>query len=101
MMLRHALPWSLVIVLAVAIYGTAHVVGGKKKELAALEQQIAAELETAHVLRAELSFLASPARLEELAARHTDMRPTAVAQIVDVDGLPAVPQLPLLRGARQ
>ncbi len=101
MMLRHALPWMLVIVLSVAIYGTAHVVGGKQKELAALEQKIAAEMETVHVLRAELSFLSHPARLEELATRHTGMRPTAIAQFVEVDGLPAVPGLPLLRGARQ
>ena len=101
MMLRHALPWSLVIVLAVAIYATAHVVSDKRARLLALERGIAADLEAVHVLRAELSFLTSPARLEGLAARHTEMRPTAVAQFVGVEGLPRAPGRPRLRGAGQ
>ncbi len=59
-----------------------------KDELTSLKQQIAADTDEMHVLRAEWSYLNQPARLEELSRRYLGLAPISGAQVVGLESLP-------------
>ncbi len=80
------------LVLAIMVgFGLFHVkyqVQALEEELTRLNAAILKEQQQTHVLRAEWSYLNTPTRLEELAARHLDLGPVETAQIGSVSSLP-------------
>ncbi len=80
------------LILAIMVgFGLFHVkyqVQDLEEELARLNAAILKEQQQIHVLRAEWSYLNTPARLEELAARHLDLGPIETAQIGSLSSLP-------------
>ena len=80
------------LILAIMVgFGLFHVkyqVQDLEEELARLNAAILKEQRQIHVLRAEWSYLNTPARLEELAARHLDLGPVETAQIGSLSSLP-------------
>lgn len=87
----HLVAVALVIFTSFALYRVKYEAGEKARELAALRTEIAAEKDMIAVLRAEWSHLNRPARLQELAARHLDLRPAGVHQLVTLQDLPSRP----------
>jgi hypothetical protein len=86
-------PTSLILMVLAAAAGGAlfpvsFEVGALDDRLAQLNRQIRDDREAIHVLRAEWSFLNQPARLEELARRHLDLKPVAGAQIAGTGAIP-------------
>ncbi len=59
-----------------------------QKELSALEAKIAKEQNAIRVLNAEWSYLAQPARLQELSGRFLDLRAVSSTQIGTISKIP-------------
>ena len=53
-----------------------------RAELAEVQKQMRYEIDTIHVLKAELSYLASPARLRKLNSEYLKLKDTKVAQMI-------------------
>ena len=87
---------ALVLTAAVAhgIYQLKYDVARLETELTRLDRDLMAEREAIGVLEAEWSYLNRPERLARLAARHLDLKPTAVHRL---DGLERLPLGPLAR----
>ncbi len=71
-----------VLVVALQVYGLEHTSRAAGKRLTAIHEEIAEERETIRRLRAEWSYLNTPARLEKLAERHLAHRPEEVARVM-------------------
>lgn len=71
----------LALISAVAAFTLKYEVRDLEEQLASLENQISESRETAHVLRAEWSYLSRPERLAELAERHLDLAPMDAGQM--------------------
>ncbi|MBN36583.1 MAG: hypothetical protein CMM46_17750 [Rhodospirillaceae bacterium] len=92
MIARGGVIWmSLALVSAVAAFSLKYEVRDLKDELAVLERDLADSRETAHVLRAEWSYLSRPERLAELADRHLELAPMAAGQMGDLLEVPLRP----------
>ena len=80
------------LILAVAVSGALFRVSYRvqhlERHLIGINKQIAQEEESIRVLQAEWSYLNDPARLETLAHKHLDLRPTSPGQIVTLDQVP-------------
>jgi cell division protein FtsL len=80
------------LILAVAVSGALFRVSYRvqhlERHLIGINKQIAQEQESIRVLQAEWSYLNDPARLETLARKHLDLRPTSPSQIVTLDQIP-------------
>ncbi len=85
---------TLVIIVGFGLFHVKYEVQALEEELAGLNAAILKEQQQIHVLRAEWSYLNTPARLEELAARHLDLRPVETAQIGSLSSLPWRPAAP-------
>jgi hypothetical protein len=59
-----------------------------EEQLVHVNKQVAADQEAIHVLKAEWSFLTQPARLADLAQRHSPLKPLTAAQLGSFDTLP-------------
>lgn len=79
---------ALAIIVGFALFHVKYQVQDLEEELARLNAAILKEQQQIHVLRAEWSYLNTPSRLEELAARHLDLGPVQTAQIGSVSSLP-------------
>jgi cell division protein FtsL len=80
--------WCLLAILASGImYHTSDHVQMLQKELDGLNEQIAAEQEATHVLKAEWSYVASPARLEMLATKYLGTQRAKSFQIITMKQL--------------
>ncbi len=79
---------TLVLPVGFGLFHVKYQVQALEEELARLNAAILKEQQQIHVLRAEWSYLNTPSRLEELAARHLDLRPVETAQIGSVSSLP-------------
>ena len=53
-----------------------------RAELAEVQKQMRYEIDTIHVLKAELSYLASPSRLRNLNSKYLRLKDTKVAQMI-------------------
>jgi cell division protein FtsL len=89
-MIRATVAWLLLIVLAgTGLFLVKHEVQDREEKLARLDEQIAKDRETIHVLRAEWAYLTQPSRLARLADRYLGLKPPAPGQIADsIDKLP-------------
>jgi hypothetical protein len=89
-MIRHTISWlALAIVAGTGLFLVKHEVQDLEDRLAALDDKIAKDRETIHVLRAEWAYLTQPDRLSRLAGRHLNLKPPAAGQIADsIDKLP-------------
>jgi cell division protein FtsL len=67
---------------AVALFLVKYEVQNLNDELAALQNDVIAQHEAIHVLRAEWSYLNRPERLAKLAKRHLDLEPMAPSQLI-------------------
>ena len=73
---RAALLWFvLAVVFGAVLFQTSQKVTDGRTRLAVIESEIGKEEDSLRVLNAEWSYLNQPARLEELAARHLDLKP--------------------------
>ena len=79
---------TLAIIVGFGLFHVKYQVQDLEEELARLNAAILKEQQQIHVLRAEWSYLNTPSRLEELAARHLDLGPVQTAQIGSVSSLP-------------
>mgnify|MGYP000224055187 CR=1 FL=1 len=69
-------------------YGLKQTVKQRTAEMHEIERQIEIERETIHVLRAEVTLLSDPARLESLAGRHLELGPPETLQFASLSELP-------------
>lgn len=74
-----------VLVVALQVYGLEHKSRDAGKQLSVLREEIAEERETIRRLRAEWSYLNTPARLERLASRHLSHGQEDVKRILKQD----------------
>ncbi len=79
---------TLAIIVGFGLFHVKYQVQDLEEELSRLNAAILKEQQQIHVLRAEWSYLNTPSRLEELAARHLDLGPVETAQIGSVSSLP-------------
>jgi cell division protein FtsL len=92
---RGGMIWMvLALVSAVAAFTLKYEVRDLETQLASLERQISDSRESAHVLRAEWSYLSRPERLAELAARYLDLAPMGTDQMGTLIDVP-LRELPL------
>ncbi len=68
----------------VGLYQMKSMVEEREKDLAQLRRVIADEKETIQILRAEWAYLNQPARLQRLAAAHSDTKPLAGRQLTTI-----------------
>lgn len=71
-----------------ALFHIAFQVSALEDRLALLNDEIRAERDTIHVLRAEWTHLNQPERLADLSVRYLGMAPVTVASVVNVDAVP-------------
>ena len=82
---RHALAFFLLIVgvgLTVALFYVKTKAQSARSEIALLEHQVQIEVDAINVLRAEISYLESPARLGRLAERQLGLVPVKTDRII-------------------
>ena len=60
-----------------------------RKMSSKLQYEIALEEAAIGVLRAEIAYLESPSRLQDLAGEHLDLAPITTAQMIDADEIAA------------
>lgn len=82
--------WAILALLAgVGLFLLKHDVQTKEDQLARLNRKISADRSAIHVLQAEWTYLNSPDRLRELAARYLpEMQPMKSDQVTTMDALP-------------
>ncbi len=71
-----------------ALFHIAFQVSALEDRLALLNDEIRAERDTIHVLRAEWTHLNQPERLADLSVRYLGMEPVTVASVANVDAVP-------------
>jgi len=77
-----------VIGLSVGLYDIKYRTESADRLAGRIEVQIAAEQDAIRVLRAEWSYLNQPERLQELAARYTELKPLTAKQIGEFEDVP-------------
>ncbi len=82
--------FCLALVASIGLYRTSDRVQELNRELTSLNTSIDSEQRSLHVLKAEWVYLASPSRLEGLAARHLALRPTLSQQTTTLGNLAAL-----------
>ncbi len=85
---------AAVLVVALQVYSLEHESRDATKRLAGLREDIVEEREAIRRLRAEWSYLNTPARLEKLAGRHLSHKPEDVSRVLSreqiADDVPAL-----------
>ncbi|HBM91128.1 MAG TPA: cell division protein FtsL [Rhodospirillaceae bacterium] len=79
--------FSLALIISVGLYHTSYRVDGLTHELRTLNKKIKKEQRNIHVLKAEWVFLANPSRIENVARKHLDLKPTKTDQIASLKKL--------------
>jgi hypothetical protein len=79
---------SLCAALGFGLYNVKYAVQDLDDQLVRIDRQIALDQAQIHVLHAEWSYLTQPARLEDMASRHLDLKPLTPAQLGEFDTLP-------------
>lgn len=74
--------------LAFGVYQGAIITRAQEAYVQSLNKQIAQEQAAIKVLRADWAMLTKPDRLQDLAMRHTELRPVAAAQFTQMASLP-------------
>ena len=92
-LVRHttALFLVLAIGLALVLFTVKYQVQDLEDELVQLNQEITAERQALHVLKAEFSYLTDAERLRQLADRYLDLEPVQPHQIGSFASLSAIP----------
>lgn len=73
--------FSLTLFVSLGLYHTSYRVEELDRQLHGLNDQIEAEQRNIHVLKAEWVYLSNPARIEEAARKHLDLKPTQPQQV--------------------
>ncbi len=88
MIRRSTVVWfSLAALAGFAMYQLKYDVVALEEKLAERTREILTYQESIHVLKAEWAYLNTPARLQELAERHLDLRPVSVDHEIQVGTL--------------
>jgi cell division protein FtsL len=92
-MVRHTTVLFLVLAvgLALVLFSVKYQVQDLEEELGRLNREITTERQTAHVLRAEFSYLTDAERLRQLSDRFLDLEPVQPHQIGSFAALSASP----------
>lgn len=77
--------FSLTIFVSVGLYHTSYRVEELDRQLRGLNSEIEAEQRNLHVLKAEWVYLANPARIEEEARKHLELKPTMPQQVTGLN----------------
>lgn len=77
--------FSLTLFVSLGLYHTSYRVEELDRQLRGLNSEIEAEQRNLHVLKAEWVYLANPARIEEAARKHLDLKPTAPQQVTGMN----------------
>jgi cell division protein FtsL len=81
---------------AFVLYSLEHATRGVEREIAQINRQIADERETMKLLAAEWSNLTQPARLQQLAEKHLELKPMSLLQLAEPQELAArLPERPV------
>jgi cell division protein FtsL len=88
--MRHATVFTLFVaaLMGVALYYLKYRVTELENELTRLNQEILADQQAVHVLRAEWSFLNDTSRLRTLAEEHLGMAPVTPGQFASPEEIP-------------
>jgi hypothetical protein len=91
--------WAFIISLTgVSMFLIKHEVQILNAKLNQLHHDVLTHQENISILKAEWSYLNQPGRIEGLARRHSDYRPTETKQIINIEDLPYPKQTNLVRG---
>ena len=91
--------WAFIISLTgVSMFLIKHEVQILDAKLDQLHHDILTHQENVSILKAEWSYLNQPGRVEGLARRHSDYRPTETKQIINIEDLRYPEQTNLVRG---
>lgn len=71
----------LTIIVSLGLYHTSYRVDDMEQKLRSLNAKIQVEKSAVHVLKAEWDFLSNPTRIENVARKHLDLKPTSPSQI--------------------
>lgn len=82
--------FSLTIFVSLGLYHTSYRVEELGRQLRALNTEIESEQKNLHVLKAEWVYLSNPARIEQAARKHLDLKPTEPQQVSRLDKLSSV-----------
>ena len=82
--------FSLTIFVSLGLYHTSYRVEELGRQLRTFNTDIEAEQRALHVLKAEWVFLSNPARIEEAARKHLDLKPTTPQQLTRLEKLSSV-----------
>ena len=84
--------WVLMIAAAAyGLYYTKFQVLELQRQIATVEQELQQENEHLHVVEAEWAYLTRPDRLQQLARKHTELKPVIGVQVQEVATLPFPP----------
>lgn len=78
---------SLLIAVVLAVYLGKTLAGKERNQIAAVEKEIAGEAERVRLLRAEVSYLEQPERLERLSTAYLGLQPINAKQEVAPEAL--------------
>ena len=99
MIRRSIFLWVFIIsVTGVSMFLIKHEVQILDAKLDKLHHDIMTHQENILILTAEWSYLNQPGRIESLARRHSDYRPTETKQIINIENLPYLKKSSLVRG---
>lgn len=89
-LVRHTTILFLLLAVGVALvlFSVKYQVQDLEEQLSRLNQEIDAEHQTVHVLRAEFSYLTNAERLRKLSDRHLDLVPVKPEQVATFASLP-------------
>ena len=91
--------WAFIIsVTGVSMFLIKHEVQILDAKLDQLHHDILTHQENILILTAEWSYLNQPSRIEGLARRHSDYRPTETKQIINIEDLSSPKKTNLVRG---
>jgi hypothetical protein len=81
--------------LILGVYLAKTIAGGERAKIAAVERQIAAEKARIRLLRAEVSHLEQPARIERLSETYLGLAPLPIKREATLDALPELATKPV------
>jgi len=82
--------FSLTIIVSLGLYHTSYRTEQLGRTLRTLNAKIESEQKSIHVLKAEYVYLTDPSRIEAVARKHLDMKPTSPNQITKLSKLRSI-----------
>jgi hypothetical protein len=86
---------GLLAALILGVYLAKTIAGGERAKIAVVERQIAAEKVRIRLLKAEVSHLEQPARIERLSETYLGLAPVPIKHEAAPDALPALASQPI------